>query len=109
MPGLQTFAASVSLLREIGPGRVSERILDRAEKVRERARKAGWGVVGSDRPEDLSGIVALTREGVDPNAFVLEARSRGVALACRRGRVRVSPHVYNNDEDLDRFGEVLAL
>ncbi|HEU5115740.1 MAG TPA: aminotransferase class V-fold PLP-dependent enzyme, partial [Isosphaeraceae bacterium] len=66
MPGLQTFAASVSLFLEIGPERVSERILDRAEGVRERARKAGWSIVGSSRADDLSGIVAKTREDVDP-------------------------------------------
>lgn len=109
MPGLQTFAASVSLFLEIGPCVVSERILDRAEGVRERAREAGWSIVGSTRPEDLSGIVAMTREGVDPTNFVALARSRGVALAARRGRVRVSPHMYNNDDDLERLGEILNL
>lgn len=108
MPGLQTFSASVSLFLEIGPERVSERILDRAEGVRERASRAGWTIEGSTRPEDRSGIVAMTKEEVDPNAFVRLARSRGVALASRRNRVRVSPHMYNNDEDLDRLGEVLA-
>ena len=66
MPGLQALGASVALLLEIGAEAVSRRILERAEAVRERARSAGWGVVGSSRPEDLSGIVALTREGIDP-------------------------------------------
>ena len=107
MPGLQTFAASVSLFLEIGPSLVSERILNRAHAVRDLALSAGWSLVGSTRPEDLSAIVAMTRDDVDPTSFVALARSRGVALANRRNRVRISPHMYNNDEDLDRLGEIL--
>jgi selenocysteine lyase/cysteine desulfurase len=108
MPGLQAFGASVGLLLGLGPRAVSERILDRAEAVREVARAAGWSVVGSTRPEDLSGIVALEKPGVDPNAVVAHLRGRGVAAACRRGLLRFSPHVYNNGDDLDRLREALA-
>ena len=108
MPGLQAFGASVGLLLEIGPRAVSERILERADRVRDLARSADWSLVGSDRPGDRSGIVAMVKEGVDPDAFAVGARTRGVAFACRRGRVRISPHVYNDESDLDRLAEVLA-
>lgn len=107
MAGQQGFASSVSLFLEIGPQLVSERILDRAEAVREIARSAGWKVYGSTRPEDLSGIVALEKEGVDPNAVVAHLRSRGVAAACRRNRLRFSPHLYNNGDDLARLADGL--
>jgi selenocysteine lyase/cysteine desulfurase len=109
MPGLQAFGASLGLLLEIGPGAVSERILDRAAHVREIGRQTGWTIAGSSRPDDLSGIVALEKPGVDPNAFVHTARARGLALACRRGRVRVSPHIYNGNDDMDRLREALGL
>jgi selenocysteine lyase/cysteine desulfurase len=108
MPGIQAFGASVGLLLGLGPEVVSARILERADCVREIARRAGWALVGSDRPDERSGIVAMTRPGVDPDRFVRDLRGRGIALAARRGRVRVSPHVYNNDADLDRLAEVLA-
>ncbi len=108
MPGLQGLAASVRLLHELGLDSVSERILDRASAVREIASSAGWTVAGSSRPSDWSGIVPLVKEGVDPDAFARSARSRGIALACRRGRVRVSPHVYTNADDLERLREILT-
>lgn len=107
MPGLQAFGSSVGLFLELGPKTVSERILDRADHARELARSAGWELAGSDRPTDRSGIVALSRPGTDPDAFVRWARSQGVALACRRGRVRISPHLYNDADDLARLGAVL--
>ena len=108
MAPLQAFARSVSLFLEIGPDLVSRRILDRAEAVREIARSAGWTVHGSARPEDLAGIVALEKPGIDPDAFAHGLRSRGIALASRRGRVRVSPHIYTDDDDLDRLRSALS-
>jgi cysteine desulfurase/selenocysteine lyase len=108
MPGLQALGASLDLLLEIGIDTVSERILDRAEAVRALARSAGWQVFGSTRPEDLSGIVALERPGVDLDAAVRHLRTAGVAVACRRGRLRISPHVYNDDDDLERLRQGLA-
>ena len=108
MAPLQAFAASLELFLEIGPEVVSRRILERAEAVRELARSAGWRSTGRARPEDLAGIVALEKPGVDPEAFARDLRERGIALACRRGRVRVSPHIYNNDDDLGRLAEALA-
>jgi cysteine desulfurase/selenocysteine lyase len=108
MPGLQAFGASLALLMEIGPDVVSRRILDRAEAVREVARSASWSVFGSGRPQDLSSIVPLERPGIDPDKVAREARTRGVALACRRSRVRISPHIYNNADDLERLRDVLT-
>ena len=109
MPGLQALAASLRLLHEVGLENVSRRILDRAEAVREIARSAGWTVAGSPLRDDQSGIVPLTREGIDPDAFARSARNQGVALACRRGRVRISAHVYNNADDLNRLREILTV
>ena len=107
MAPLQAFAQSLKLFLEIGPQVVSARILDRAEAVRELARSAGWAVFGSDRPADLSGIVAIEKPGVDPVAFATDLRKQRIALACRRGRLRISPHMYNDAEDLGRLAEAL--
>ena len=68
----------------------------------------GWTIFGSTRPGDLSGIVALERPGVDPNAARPQTARRGIVVAARRGRLRVSPHVYNNDDDLDLLTQGLA-
>lgn len=108
MPGIQAFGASLGLLLELGAEAVSSRILEIAETVRVIAQQAGWVVHGSDRAEERSGIVAITRAGVEADPFVRDLRKRGITLASRRGRVRVSPHVYNNREDLDRLAEALA-
>ena len=109
MAGLLALGRSLELFLEIGPEAVSERILERAGAVRRLAREAGWTDLGADRPEDHSGIVVLDREGGDHNALVRLLRDRGVAVSCRRGRVRVSPHLYNSDIDLGRLADGLRL
>lgn len=45
--------------------------------------------------------------GMDP-ALVPRLAAEGVHVAARVGRMRISPHVYNDEADLDRFAEVLA-
>lgn len=110
MPGLLTLGASLDLFFEWGLDAVVHRIADRAESVRELAASAGWTVHGSPRPSDRSAIVALEREGVDCAAATLELRrTHGIVAACRRGRLRISPHVYNDDSDLSRLRDALSI
>jgi selenocysteine lyase/cysteine desulfurase len=108
MPGILGFGASVGLFLDLGPAEVSRRIMDRASSVRALAESAGWSVAGSTIPADWSAIVPLKREGVDPEQAVKELRRRGIVASCRRGRLRLSPHVYNDQEDLDRLRTALA-
>jgi selenocysteine lyase/cysteine desulfurase len=103
MPGLLGFGASVGLFLELGPAVMSRRILDVASGVRELAARAGWTVYGSRRAEERSAIVVVERHGVDPDEAARELRRQGIVVSCRRGRLRVSPHVYNNQEDLGRL------
>lgn len=107
MPGLQGFAASMRLLSKIGRSEVSTRILDRAEAVRRALAQAGWRVAGSTRPEERSAIVVAEADGVDPTAAVAVLKTRKVVASCRRDRLRLSPHIYTDDGDLERLREAL--
>jgi selenocysteine lyase/cysteine desulfurase len=43
-----------------------------------------------------------------PENFAAQLAQHGVYAAPRLGRLRLSPHVYNDEQDCDRFVEVLA-
>jgi selenocysteine lyase/cysteine desulfurase len=103
MAGLQAFGASLGFFIELGPEALSRRILDRSEAVRSLALAAGWTVFGSSAAADQSAIVVLERPGVDPGSAARELRRQGIVVSCRRGRLRVSPHAYNNEADLNRL------
>jgi selenocysteine lyase/cysteine desulfurase len=53
-------------------------------------------------------ILSLAFEGGMPAGLVEGLASEGVYVASRLGRMRVSPHVYNDEADADRFIEVLT-
>jgi selenocysteine lyase/cysteine desulfurase len=107
MPGFQALSSSLELLLEIGPDVVSARILDRASGVREAAASAGWRVTGSMRPEDLSGIVAIEHDHISAHDAAQCLRRQGIAVCARRGRLRISPHIYNDESELNRLRNAL--
>jgi selenocysteine lyase/cysteine desulfurase len=53
-------------------------------------------------------ILSLGFKGGMPAGLIEGLASEGVYVAPRLGRMRVSPHVYNDEADADRFVEVLA-
>ncbi|MEO8337354.1 MAG: aminotransferase class V-fold PLP-dependent enzyme [bacterium] len=91
-------AASLELLREIGPHTVSEHILRCAHELLEGARERGVSLVtplerhagtASVRPSDATAVSA----GLD---------AAGVIHSVREGTIRLAPHCYTNEEDIQR-------
>lgn len=52
-------------------------------------------------------ILSLSIPGVTANALVDRLSAEKVYVAPRLGRMRISPHVYNDESDVDRFIEAL--
>jgi len=53
-------------------------------------------------------ILSLAFDGGMPKGLVEGLASEGIYVAPRLGRMRVSPHVYNDEADADRFVEALT-
>ncbi|HYH69139.1 MAG TPA: aminotransferase class V-fold PLP-dependent enzyme [Urbifossiella sp.] len=103
VPGITAFGASLELLLASGIPALQTRVLELTDYLCERAEAAGWEVYSSRRPGEASGIVSLTVPGVPAEAVVAACRVAGVIVNARAGRVRVSPHGYNNEGEIDRF------
>jgi len=97
------FLAALELLEEIGFERVRERVLSLTDALREGLADKGYEVLGSARPEERSGIVSFRREDLDAARKVAELMEKGIVTAERDGAVRASPHIYNNEADIQRL------
>jgi selenocysteine lyase/cysteine desulfurase len=97
---LHAMGASVDWLLELGPQNIERRVLELARSVRE--RMIALGGVADDTG---SQIVAVKFEGADSSQLARELKARRVLVAARHGYLRISPHFYNNEEDLEKLEE----
>ena len=103
LPGVAALGASLGLILAAGVDAISRRVLTLTDYLCDRANAEGWSVFSSRQPGEASGIVSLTVPGVDPMDVVKTCRAAGVIVNARGGRVRVSPHGYNTEGEIDQF------
>jgi selenocysteine lyase/cysteine desulfurase len=104
--GIMAVGASVELLLQIGIDRIQARVVELTDRLVGEAEAAGWTVFSSRSPAEKSAIVSLLAQG-DVRRFVRACRDNGVVINQRGGRLRISPHVYNNVEEIGRVMHVL--
>ena len=93
--------ASVDLLMSVGKKAVETNVLEIAARAREGLARLGYRIISPEDADKASGIVAF-RHAHLPNEAVFNALSeKNIRTAVRGGNVRVSPHVYSNEADLD--------
>ena len=102
-------AASLGFLAEYPPHEIGPRIVHIAQHAAEELQSAGATVVsdrqapGAGEFDRRSGIVAFTWPGEDPAIVRKRCLQHDVVLSCRAGRLRVSLHAYNNEDDVARL------
>jgi selenocysteine lyase/cysteine desulfurase len=104
--------ASLKLLMDCGIAGVAASILDITDHACERLNEIGAKIVSDRRPdhrggEQRSGIVSFELPGRDPLAVKRHSLRQNVVFGCRAGRLRISPHAYNNEEDISRLIDAL--
>lgn len=93
---------SIAMYLEIGPEAIERRVLELGDQVREIARRLGGEPVSLHSP-----IVSVRFPGRDPSQMARSLKEKRVIVAARHGLLRISPHFYNNEDDLQRFSDAL--
>lgn len=96
---IAAMGASVDLLLSLGPEAVWARIRHLADLAREHLLRAGEEVLDTP-PAHRSGAVFFTPRDGSAAARAEALAARGIQVAVRRGRVRVSPHAYNTEDEV---------
>jgi cysteine desulfurase/selenocysteine lyase len=108
LAGIYGLGAAFELLAEIGLDAIAEHVLGLTDKLRRGLAQLGYRIYGPTAPEACSGIVTfLPRQGKSPDALMKRFDAHGVIVSVRSGMVRVSPHFYNTEAEIDRVLELL--
>ena len=109
--GFAALGASLKLLQDHGLSSTNspmgDRILEVTDYASERLREVGAELVSIREPNHKSGIVSFKLADQDLADVRNTCLQHNVVLSHRNGCLRISPHGYNNEEEIDRLIEIL--
>jgi selenocysteine lyase/cysteine desulfurase len=102
MYGIAALGGSLEILLEAGPEAIERQVLALVDRAARGLADLGFTVISSRAPGETSGIIAATHPRHDASGLVRRLSERNVVVAARAGRLRISPHFYNTEEEIDR-------
>ncbi|MDT8341308.1 MAG: aminotransferase class V-fold PLP-dependent enzyme [Longimicrobiales bacterium] len=106
LAAVHTALGGQELLEEVGWPTVWARNRALTRRLVDGARAAGFQLRLAEQEESRSAIVTIAME--DPRAAVAHLDRAGIVVDSRPGHVRVSPHVYNSESEVDEVVAALA-
>lgn len=101
--GIFGLLARLEQLDALGSEATEQRVLELSGYTVDCARRTGFEV-GSPRSDcNRSGIVTIRDPSRDMETLNERLRAAGVIVSVRNMSLRVSPHYYNNHQDIDRL------
>ncbi len=112
LAGIVGLRAAMQLILECGMEAVEARVLGLARQIIAQAARAGFAVIGPTEGAGLSGIVSLAAETTDMAKLHAKLNAANVVTSLRYTRdgrkcLRLSPHLYNRDEELPGLDEMI--
>jgi cysteine desulfurase/selenocysteine lyase len=107
--GIAGMGGSLQLLLDVGIERIEARIRQLTDYLLAGLLDLGFMVITPhERPSERSGIISFVPDNRDPQALAAQLLEAGVAVSARGPCIRVSPHCYNTETEIDRLLDVLA-
>lgn len=111
--GTAGLRAAFEILLEVGIEEIGDELLRKRRLITNEMTDAGWDVVFADsHPRNQGGMVSMTKEGVDLEALHGSLAEQNITASLRTDRagqhyLRLSPHFYNTDAELQRVMGIL--
>jgi cysteine desulfurase / selenocysteine lyase len=107
---MASYLAGIELLIEIGPEVVQKRVLMLSRRLAEGLATRGYELVEPWPREahESSGIVSFRRPGASAREVLRELNAAGVIGRAHSDFVRLAPHFYNTQAEVDRVLDVLV-
>jgi selenocysteine lyase/cysteine desulfurase len=103
---MEMAAIGMEMMAEWGPSAITQRLSMLTDRIAQELR--GLALHVPDRSLRAPHLLSLAFKGGMPTGLIEGLASEGIFVAQRLGRMRVSPHVYNDEIDVDRFVAALT-
>ena len=111
MSGFIGLGASLDLLLSFGISHdepaVGNRVIEITDYACERLGELGAEILCPRQESHKSGVVTFSMQSATPEEIKARCFANQIVLSCRGGGVRISPHAYNNHDDIDRLVGVI--
>jgi len=104
--GIYALGIALELLFEAGIQHIQKKIFEINSLLYKGLRKRKVTVISSMHEEHRSGILSFIPPG-DTESLFNFLIEKNIIVSVRNGNIRISPHFYNNDQDISNFFDSL--
>jgi selenocysteine lyase/cysteine desulfurase len=106
VPNLYAAVAGIKLVQTVGLERIQREIADLTGAIKEGVMRRGFNLVSPVDPDKHGALITLRANNVD--LLVKWLAQEGVVVSSRESNLRISPHFYNNMQDVHHLIDCLT-
>ena len=107
--GIHALGRSAEVMLELGPVNIEEHILALGRRLAQGLMRMDYDVVSPQGDRQRSGITCFKSRNGDTGELLKRLREKNFSLGFPCGAIRVSPHYYNNYNDIDMLLAALEM
>ncbi len=100
--GIYALGAAIELLLEVGIEGIKDRIFALNDRFIDGLGARGLKIITPTGVQERSGILCFKPKR-DPKALFRHLAQKGIIVSERNNLIRISPHFYNNEEEVQKF------
>lgn len=105
VPNTYMAEAGLAIMHEVGLEAIEHRIGEITAAIKGAAIEAGYHLASPLNPAHHGAMITLRSS--DPNRLVANLAKDGIVVSCRDSNLRIAPHFYNNQADIDHLFRAL--
>jgi selenocysteine lyase/cysteine desulfurase len=106
VPNTYMAEAGLAILHEIGLEAIEHRIGELTSIIKSKALEAGYQLASPVNPMEHGAMITIRSN--DDERLVASLAEENIVVSNRNGNLRISPHFYNNESDIEHLFEALG-